>query len=990
MAININLMFSSQNMSPITLPEPNSMIHSKIFNWDSTITRGVEQNPLAIVTGDVNYDGEIDIVTANNDSDSITILSWNITSGDWIVSNRSVGDGPSSLDIGDVDSDGFVDIVIANMLSNNITILLWNNTLRDWVSTSRTVGTQPKAVCIGDANNDGFNEIVVANYANDNISIFTYNLSIGNWNSEITKNVGNGPVAVEIGDANNDGLNEIVTANELDNHVSILQWNESIPDWNPYSFKNVGTKPTGMAIEDGNNDGFNDIITANFDDNSVTVLKWNTVSEIWEAITHTVGTQPASVAVGDVNSDGQNDIITTNYGDANISILVWNAIAVNWTSTTSSVGSGPTSVVIGDLTNNGLNDIGIANSLSNTVSIVPWNTTSGSLAPSITRNVQPNPAAVALGDANNDGEMDIVTAISSDKLVSILCWNETQNNWNSEITLDVNVSPTSVCIGDANNDGAQDIVLGSSITRENISILLWNKSTSSWDTPIVQYVSWWFAWDVTVADANNDGANDIVIANKFQVVIALLLWNKTLGNWDPLANRTIPGPPSQIEVVDVNNDGFNDLVVAGNYSAGVEQIEIWIALWNNSKGDWDAFSTKPISTSLTKFTPAVAVGDANNDGLNDLVVTDKVKNNVTILCWNDSIKTWNPPIYKFVAADPISVEIGDINNDGQNDIVTSSEGTTSASILLWNAITQDWETQISYPLGVGSRAVIIGDATNDGMNDIITANYQPNTISVLPFNRYPFILSQTALQSNPVWVQNEDFGWFSINLTTFESDAEDKKLNLTWYTSGLNTSLVNVMGEFSTNSVLNFSSIANEYGNTTFTLYLRDSHVFLDGISITIVVNAVNDNPVILSEDEISNNPAWVRNIDAGAFSINLTAYGSDLEDNRTVLKWFVVGLDPQIATVTGENSSDDILVFNPVGVGSDSFYLVLIDSGNETDTILVTINIESNLGLILAITIPIVVAALVAIIYVIYWRRRKTQPSRTRLTQKTEKKAKT
>ena len=970
----------TQKNSQIEPNGPEAVLVPKIFAWDSPITRNVGDKPLSIAMGDVNNDGELDIVTANNNSDSISILLWNITAGDWVAHNRSVGSGPCAVAVGDANNDGFFDIVAANNHSNEITILLWNYTFQDWNSSSQVVGNQPCAVCIEDANNDGLNEIVVTNYADDTVSIFTYNLSYRNWNPEITVNVGDGPIAVGIGDANNDGLNEIVTANRMDSEVSILQWNETDTIWNPAINKSVGNSPSALAIGDGNNDGKIDILTANSNDNSVTILQWNTTAEDWDTITKPVGNQPSSIAVGDVNSDGQNDLVAANYGDANISILSWNAIDENWDLTTKSVNIGPTSVIIGDLSNNGLMDIATANSLANTVSILPWNTTRGDLAPQrIIRSVQTYPSDVAIGDANNDGEIDIVAATLNDKNVSVLCWNETLNDWNPELTLNVSFIPTSVYIGDANNDGAQDIVACcSTISYTNVSIILWNDTKNYWDPYTTRNISDFSGWDVIVADANNDGANDIVVANKWQAKFSLLLWNKTQKNWNPLINRTLNGVPYQIEVADVNNDGFNDLVAAGNFST---TASVWIRLWNSSKGEWDDDSSITISTSLPQFTPALAVGDANNDGRNDLVLTDKNGDNVVILCWNDTLETWNSPINNSVEEDPISVDIGDVNNDGQNDIITSNEVTGKVSVLLWNANTSDWDPRIDYAAGNDPRSVITGDVTGDGMHDITVANFQDATISVLMFNRYPWISSRASIQSDPVWVQNEDFGSFSINFTGFETDADEEKINLTWGISVLDLnrlqSFVTVSGSFSSNDTLTFYSVENTSGTDTFWLRLKDRHGMQDMIQINITVNPVNDIPIILSKEEIQNNSIWVQTMDVSSFSINLTDYEFDVEDNKSALNWFVRGLDSKIATVEGENSTEKILTFYPQGRGTDTFLLILIDSEGGIDNLTLTLTINPSLGRILALVIPLAVGGAVACILIFFWKRHKAYRDR-------------
>ena len=972
--INNRFIHFSQKEFQTQLPEGNSPLDASIYDWDSQITIGVGQNPLSIATGDVNNDGEIDIVVANYQSNTTSILLWNITLGVWVTQNRSVGNGPRSVAVGDANNDGFADIVTANRLSNDISILLWNSTSQNWTAQTLAVGDQPSSVAIGDATNNGTNEIVIANYNDNNVSIFTWNISNSTWNPEITRSVGSGPVTVKIGDLYEDGLNEIITGNEVSGNAIILRWNETAKDWYQAIPIVLGIPPSMLTLGDGNNDGQIELIKTSLLDNFIYFWAWNHGTQVWDQSTKTIGSNSSAITVGDVNSDGQNDIVTTNYWDSNINLLLWNNSANDWSVTTKSVGTGPAAVIIDDVNNDGLAEIVTANRLANTISILLWNTTSGMLGGSIWRSVSYRPAAVAAGDVNHDGEIDIVTANSNNNSVSIFTWNETLTDWNPEILLPVNVSPTALDIGDVNNDGVQDIVAYTSNVSlpfsRNVSILLWNKLVNDWDPYITRYVAPFSCDDVIIADVNNDGANDIAAVTEYSgPYLFVLLWNKSTGDWNPSRGLTVGAAPYDVEVGDVNNDGFNDIVVAGNRSGPIA-AQYWIRLWNGSKGDWDNHSTYTFWFGAQFFTPAIAIGDANNDGLNDLVVTNKEMNRVNISIWNDTIDTWNPPIPKDVASDPVSVEIGDVNNDGQNDIVASCLS-GHASVLEWNATNNDWEYHSDKGAGINPRSVVIEDVTDDGMNDITVVNPQANTISVVPYNRYPFILSKTQLQSNPVWVQDEDFGSFPIDLTGYESDPEDQNANLLWYPSDLNTSLVTVSGNFSANDVLTFYSIGNVSGTDTFWLRLQDGHNFQDMISITIIINAVNDAPVILSKNELRGNPIWAQSLDVQSFSIDLTTYESDVEDDGSNLDWFVSGLDPSIATITGENSSDDVLTFYPQGKGTDTFYLVLIDSEGGMDTILITITIGANIKLILAIVIPLVVAGAVVGFYLLYWRKR-------------------
>ncbi|MHA1279781.1 MAG: FG-GAP repeat domain-containing protein [Candidatus Helarchaeota archaeon] len=979
--ISFNLFISSLSSIYFNVKSPQTdvqntaiSLNTALYSWDSQLTRGVGTEPLAIAIGDVNNDGALDMVTANNDSNTITILLWNMTIGDWGNQEKSVGTAPSDIAIGDANNDGFADIVVSNNLSNDITILLWNNSLQTWNSSTRGVGNHPSSVAIGDANNDGLNEIIVTNFEDDSISIFVWNSSHSDWNTKLQRSVGNGPISVVVGDANYDGLLDIITADELGSTVSILEWDNLIKNWSAVIPKMVGNTPSDLVVGDANNDGAVEIYTSNRVDATVSILAWNITISDWDLYVKSVGNSPSSITVGDVNYDGQEDIVVTNYADANISLLMWDISIKNWTPSTEPVGQGPTSVAIGDVNNDGVLEVVVTNGIANNISILLWNTTPGDISPRMPLNVDGYCLDIAVGDANNDGEMDLVAATPNDNNISLLSWNALLNDWDSETEIAAGIHPTTVSIGDANNDGAEDIVAASTIDFSNVSIVTWNKNTHSWNPFIQRNVTLYGIKDIEVADVNNDGANDIVVVNRDQVRIEILLWNKTSTDWDPVITLYPTSIPETLGVGDVNNDGYNDIVAAGN---NTNTVYVFSFLWNFSDNDWMSCNALTVCKSQPIFTPAIAIGDADNNGLNNLVITDQNRNNVSILSWNNTLQRWNPAMYQPVQPGPTSVAIGDANNDGWNDIVTSNIGTDRVTVLYWNSMDGTWDPQIAHDGGVDPYSIMIADVNNNGESDILVANPTSSQISILLFNHYPSIITPSIIQNNPLWVQDEDFGAFSINLTVFETDIDDAPDHLYWFTSGLNTSLVTVSNELAPDNILIFHSVANMSGTDIFEIRLQDSHYFQVSVVITLQVNPVNDDPVILFKDLLEQNSIWHQTPGVNSFSINLSQYEFDLEDQKNELNWFVVGLDPGLATVQGENTSQDILTFQINGRGSDEFYLVLIDSEGATDNVTITLNVNpSGITFIIRLFIiigSIIVAVVISILLFRNWKKRQS-----------------
>lgn len=339
--------------------------------------------------------------------------------------------------------------------------------------------------------------------------------------------------------------------------------------------------------------------------------------------------------------------------------------------------------------------------------------------PYITKLAGDNPTDIFIGDADNDGDNDMVTANWGDNTISIILWNESSGNWDAAINKVAGSLMNSIFIDDANNDGNNDIV-AAGYGDEDIYIFLWNSTSEDWDTPIIK-TALDDPYAVAMGDVDNDGDTDIVSAGADIGVysISIFLWNDTAGEWETTINKSLGGDPRGLSIGDANNDGNNDIVVDCN--------GITIFLWNSTAKDWDAPNTLS-STGAWR----VAIGDADNDGDNDIAASIRGAGLLHIILWNETAGSWDPAIIRSTNGLPRCVFIGDANNDGFNDIATADGFGNSVSIFLWNTTSEDWNPPITKATPSHPRGVFIDDANNDGLNDIASANFLDpgNNISV--------------------------------------------------------------------------------------------------------------------------------------------------------------------------------------------------------------------------------------------------------------------
>jgi large repetitive protein len=79
-----------------------------------------------VALGDVNGDGRLDIITANNNSDNASVLLGNGNGTFAAQATFSTGSSPRAVTLGDVNSDGRLDIITANNGDASASVLLGN------------------------------------------------------------------------------------------------------------------------------------------------------------------------------------------------------------------------------------------------------------------------------------------------------------------------------------------------------------------------------------------------------------------------------------------------------------------------------------------------------------------------------------------------------------------------------------------------------------------------------------------------------------------------------------------------------------------------------------------------------------------------------------------------------------------------------------------------------------------------------------------------
>lgn len=325
--------------------------------------------PTTVTTADVNADRHPDLISANVNSDTLSVLTNNGRGTFMFFSSLAVGDGPFSVAAVDVNGDRRVDLISANSNTDTLSVLTNDGAGGFTLASSPAVGDYPRSVIAADVNADGHIDLITANRSANTLSVLINNGS-GGFTLASSPAVGDTPESVTAADLDRDGSIDLVSAN-FPNMLSVLLNNGS-GGFTLAASPFVGHGCFSVTAADINADGHTDLISANAYEDTLSVLTNNGGGSFTLAFSPAVGDFPNSVRAADLNGDRYPDLVTANSGQQTLSVLTNDGRGRFALASSPSVGtsSSPTDVVAAGVDGDGRMDLMSANSPNGTLSVL--------------------------------------------------------------------------------------------------------------------------------------------------------------------------------------------------------------------------------------------------------------------------------------------------------------------------------------------------------------------------------------------------------------------------------------------------------------------------------------------------------------------------------------------------------------------------------------------------------------------------------------------
>lgn len=362
-------------------------------------------------------------------------------------------------------------------------------------------------------------------------------------------------------------------------------------------------------------------------------------------------------------------------------------------------------------------------------------------------------ANIGPGDFDNDGDPDLALGIFPNEVRLFI--NEGGYFTNSvPIVASTSFLPYDFAWGDYDYDGYLDLAAGYPLER--VVRIYHNDGGTGFDSPIIKRTSKFMTpLAVDWADIDGDGRIDLIVADSPPRV-----FKYDGGAFKPFAgipSANVQGQLWSVRGIDKNNDGDIEVALSDRDDASI--------IFEN----FGAFLQRSITPVDSSPASSVAWGDANADGSLDVAfgAGASVLGFGTRLYYNDAGDYRPDNQDEIVGFGPHATAFGDANRDGLLDLVLGFGSNVGNQLFM--AGTTSSPVWTSAPPHLPSHSVAWGDVDADGDLDLLIGNVGANRLYVNR-NRDDGVDSNKLLDATPTWQSTGEDVTRSIAWANYDGD----------------------------------------------------------------------------------------------------------------------------------------------------------------------------------------------------------------------------